>query len=166
MAKPVKYVDFGFASAREFWAEVVVPTCDRFKLEPTRANAIIASLHVWHLHEWIWHEQHPGVDTRGNSDYSDFKNALFRDCQELAWIRDVADAGKHRGLGRSVEVSEVVSKRRLIGSLNTAPLNTMPLNSAHAVTTPLLLMFENGNVCGFGDVLSRVVEYWRMKYFP
>jgi hypothetical protein len=73
IARPVKYVDFGFASAREFWAEVVVPACERFNLEPNRANAITASLHAWHVHDWIWHEQNPGVDTRNNCNYAKFK---------------------------------------------------------------------------------------------
>jgi hypothetical protein len=41
--KIVQYVDFGFTSAREFWVEVVLPTYECFKADPSRGKAIIAS---------------------------------------------------------------------------------------------------------------------------
>src|SRR5208337_846366 len=47
---------------REFWAELVVPAYERFKAEPNRASAIDVSVHAWHVHEWIWHDQNPGQD--------------------------------------------------------------------------------------------------------
>jgi hypothetical protein len=77
-----------------------------------------------------------------------YVNFGFSDCPELAWIRDVADAGKHCGLGRpTLEVREVV--------------NTWPLN-----TTPLTITLDDGRTHDFADVLSRVIEYWRTKHFP
>jgi hypothetical protein len=147
--KTVQYVDFGFTSAREYWAEVVLPAYECFKSDPCRGKAIIASFPAWHIQDWIWHERHPGEDTRNsNKDYTQFQENLFNDCLELTWIRDVADAGKHRGLGRStLEVREV---RR------TFPLNTTPLN----------IKLYNGTEHDFADVLSRVIEYWGTKYFP
>jgi hypothetical protein len=146
--RTVQYVDFGFTSAREFWSELVLPSHERFKADPSRANAMIASLVAWHVQDWIWHDQRPGEDTRNSKDYPLFQAKLFNDCPELAWIRDVADAGKHRGLGRpTLEVREVA--------------NTWPLN-----TTPSTIKLDDGTVHDLADVLSRVIEYWRTRYFP
>jgi hypothetical protein len=145
--KTVQYVNFGFTSAKEYWDEVLLPAYERFNAEPSRGNAIMASLPAWHIQDWIWHQQHPGTDTRNSKDYTQFHDKLFDDCPELAWIRDVADAGKHCGLGRpTLEVREAV--------------NTWPLN-----TTPLTITLNDGTTQDFADVLSRVVEYWRTTYF-
>jgi len=146
--RAVQYVDFGFTSAQEFWAEVVLPAYECFKAEPTRGKAIMACFPAWHIQDWIWHQQHPGEDTRNNNDYQLFQQHLFANCPELHWIRDVADAGKHRGLGRqAVEVREVKG--------------TWPLNA-----TPLTIKLTDQTEHDFADVLSRVIEYWQKNYFP
>lgn len=163
---PVLYIDFKFTSAKEFWAELVVPAYERFKAEPIRANAIDVSVHAWHVHEWIWHDHHPGEDTQNNSDYKTFQDDRVKNCPELEWIRDVADAGKHRGLGRkSVNVQQVASKTRFVGAFNTATYNTLPYNGTYSVQTPLVITLTDGSVHGFAEVLSRVIDYWRVQYF-
>jgi hypothetical protein len=145
--KTVQYVDFGFTSAREYWDEVALPAYEFFRANPGRGNAIIASFPAWHIHDWIWHEKHPGEDTSHNKDYIRFKDKLLDDCPELSWICDVANAGKHRGLGRSTpKVREVKSN--------------WPLN-----TTPLTIVLNDGTEDDFGDVLCRIIEYWRTEYF-
>jgi hypothetical protein len=160
-------VDFGFMCAREFWVEVVLSSYEQFRAEPNRANAITASGHAWHVHEWIWHEQHPGDETRDNDDYKNFRTRLFDDCPELAWIRDVADAGKHRGLGRRAEVQRVVSGSRFVSGIGTVALNTVTFNDSPRVTTPLAITLTDGSTHGFAEVLSRIIiDYWRAKYFP
>ena len=146
--RAVQYVDFGFTSAREFWTEVVLPAYERFQAEPTRGNAIMACFPAWHIQDWIWHQQHPGDDTHNNNDYQLFQQQLFANCPELQWIRDVADAGKHRGLGRqTVEVREVKG--------------AWPLNAA-----PLTVKLTDQTEHAFADVLSRVIQYWQQNYFP
>jgi hypothetical protein len=95
--KTVRYVNFGFRSAEDYWLEVLLPAYERFNAEPSRGNGIMVSFPAWHIQEWIWHEQHPGADIRNSKDYTQFNDKLFNDCPELAWIRDVADAGKHCG---------------------------------------------------------------------
>jgi hypothetical protein len=155
--KTVRYVDFGFRSAEEFWAEVVMSSYERFKAEPTRANALTASGHAWHVHEWIWHDQHPGEDTRHSADYKEFQNKLFSECPELAWIRDVADASKHRGLGRPAEVRRVTSGTRFaVGALGSAAYGE----------GLLIITLTDDSTRDFAEVLSLVINYWRAKYFP
>src|SRR6516225_9760322 len=85
--KRVQYVDFGFTSAQEFWDEVVLPAYECFKAEPSRGKAIMACFPAWHIQDWIWHDQHPGEDTRNSKDYQPFQEKLFLDCPELQWIR-------------------------------------------------------------------------------
>jgi len=144
----VLYVDFGFTSAREYWTEVAEPACHRFINDESRGNAIAAFLLLWPLHDWLWHEQHPGEDTRKSKGYDAFRQQLFASCPELAWLRDVADAGKHRGLGRAnVQVREVAK---------TWPRNTQPLT----------MVLDNGTEHNITDVLLRIVEYFRKAHFP
>jgi hypothetical protein len=146
-SRAVRYVDFGFTSAREFWDEVVLSAYECFKAEPTRGKAIMACFPAWHIQEWIWYEQHPGENTLGNNEYQQFQHQLFANCPELRWIRDVADAGKHRELGRrTVEVRAVEGTLRL-----NAPRLTMIL--------------DDDTRHDFADVLQRVIKFWRANHF-
>ena len=139
---------FRLYSAREYWTEVAEPACHRFINDESRGNAIAAFLLLWPLHDWLWHEQHPGEDTRKSKGYDAFRQQLFASCPELAWLRDVADAGKHRGLGRAnVQVREVAK---------TWPRNTQPLT----------MVLDNGTEHNITDVLLRIVEYFRKAHFP
>jgi hypothetical protein len=143
----VRYVDFGFTSAREYWAEVAEPAYNRFINDESRGNAIAAFLLLSPLPDWLWHDQHPGEDTR-NKDYEIFRQQLFANCPELSWLRDVADAGKHRGLGRSsLQVREVAK---------SWPRNTQPLT----------IVLDDGTEHNIADILARVVEYFRKTHFP
>jgi hypothetical protein len=148
LAKTVRYVDFGFTTAREYWTEVAEPAYQRFLNDETRGNAIAACLALWPLHDWLWHEQHPGQDThKSKKGYDQFRQQFFNNCPELAWLRGVADAGKHRGLGRSdVRVREVAK---------TWPRNTLPLK----------IMLDDGSEHNIVDVLRRVVGYFRRAHF-
>jgi len=165
--RTVRYVDFGITSARQFWDENVVHAYEKFQAQSNRANAICASFHAWHVHEWIWHEHHPGEDTRQNIDYKSFQTSCVNDCPELAWIRDVADAGKHRGLGRPAEVRRVASEIQLVGYAHgTRPHGVDPHGVGGIVTNPLSITLTDGSAHDFAEVLSRVMDYWRDNHFP
>jgi len=114
----VLYVDFGFTSAREYWMEVAEPAYQRFVNDETRANVLMACFALWPLQEWLWHEQHPGQDTENNKDFAAFRQQLFAACPELPWLRDAAEAGKHRGLGRGGARAQV----REVAKPNYQPL--------------------------------------------
>jgi len=84
------------------------------------------------------------AEQQGRQDVS---AAAFASCPELALVRDVADAGKHRGLGRAdVQVREVAK--------------TWPRN-----TRPLTIGLDNGTEHNITDVLLHVVEYFRKIHF-
>jgi hypothetical protein len=93
LAGAVRYIDFGLSSARDFWEEVVLPTFDDFDQNPRPRTAIVAAAMAWHIHNWIWHENHPGTETKGSQDYKNFVDGLVAGCQELGWLRDVGDGG-------------------------------------------------------------------------
>jgi hypothetical protein len=166
--KEVQYIDFGYDSAEQFWTEVVQPAYERFVSTPNRQHAMEASIPAWHVIEWIWHEQHPGVDTQHNDKYQNFQSEIVGDCPELDWVRDVADASKHCGLGRlkgaPEEILRVKRKARGSGPYNTCAYNTKPLNSSDFTVT-LTIFFKDGTERQFGDVLKIVIDYWKKKYF-
>ncbi len=163
--KAVQYVDFGFTSLQEFWAEIVVAAYEKFKTEPTRANAIFASVPAWHVHEWIWHAQDPGKNNR-DPQFKKFQENLIAACPELAWIRDVADAAKHQSLSRAnVKVRRAASGTRSVGPIGTFAVNELAINDGKLEVTPLAITLSDGSVHGFAEVLSRVIDYWRTQYF-
>jgi len=145
---PVPHVDFGFTSATEFWDEVVLRAHSRFLGHQSRQHAIEAAWAAWHLHEWIWNDMYPGGKASG-ADYTAFRDGLLAACPELAWMRDVTDAAKHRtGTGK------------LKGAVSGAP----GMEHAH-VGTPLRIHVD-GEDCDFADALERVIDWWRLHHFP
>jgi hypothetical protein len=158
----VLYVDFGYQSAREFWNENAIPAFQTFQDQRNRANAINAAIYAWQIHDWIWHEQHPGEDTYKNTTYKKFKKKLIKKCPELSVIRDVADAAKHRGLGRSdVRVKRIASQTYFI---------TNPAHGGRPATLttwnkPLQITLADHKILDFANTLSKVMDFWRTRFF-
>jgi hypothetical protein len=161
MALKIIAIDFGYTSARQFWSEVALPAYERFKAEPNRQNGIHASVPAWHVQEWIWCERHPGTETRNNPDFSKFRAQLICDCPELEWIRNVAEAAKHRNLGNPPpKVQRVASQTYII----RRQFQGRTLRKVWA--TPLTITLDDNSTKNFADVLSRVIDYWQVEYFP
>lgn len=155
-----KEIDFGYRSVDQYWTEVVVPSYEEFKSTPDRASAIKASIPAWHLLEWLWDEKQP------SQSLDDFRANILKECPELAWLRDVAEGGKHRRLNRSnVIVKRVLpSWVRNLGALNTFAFNTMPFGG-RAMAGPLSIELYDGTTHSFAEVLSHVMDYWQDNYF-
>ena len=144
----VTAVDFGFASANDFWSEVVLRAHSRFLGHESRQHAIEAAWAAWHLHEWLWQEMHPGAKASG-SDYNEFRDGLLDACPELACMRDVVDASKHRGLSRGA------------GAIETAEETKQGSVPGH-----VLRVHVEGTEQGFEDLLERVIDWWKTRHFP
>lgn len=140
----VTHVDFGFTSATEFWHEVVLRARSRFLGHESRQHAVEAASAAWHLHEWVWHDKHLGGRASG-ADYMAFRDGLLNACPELAWMRDVADAGKHQRLGRPEIKNDPGGSGRIAASLRIG--------------------VEDKNH-DFADALNRVIGWWRTHHFP
>jgi hypothetical protein len=101
----VTYIDMGLNSVEAYWNGLVVPNVRAYQTEPSPPSLFNAAQSVWHLHDWIWHDRNPGKDSSGPG-FRAYRSDLLSACPELGWLRDIADAGKHRGLGRLPEVRE------------------------------------------------------------
>jgi hypothetical protein len=156
-APSVTAVDFGFTSARQFWDEVVVRAHSRFLGHPSRQHAIEAAWAAWHVHDWVWRDRHAG--TKPADKYTAFRDGLLNACPELAWMRDVADAGKHRGLG-SAKTSTVARTRRYEGEVSFRPFGVDP---AHAGAS--LRIRANGKDHNFADALEQAIDWWKTHHF-
>jgi hypothetical protein len=114
----VTYIDMGLNSVDEYWQNIVVPGVQKFRDAATPSSVFHAAHSVWHLHDWVWHERNPGQNSRG-ATFDAYRSKLLADCPQLGWLRDVADAGKHRGLGRLPEVQgahpQVIGGASIIG---------------------------------------------------
>ncbi len=87
---PLKFIDLGLKSAKEFWRKIVLEDYQQFRKAPNARTAMASAGSCWHLHDWVWHELKPTMDK------ADFQNGIIKDCPQLGWVRDVADASKHR----------------------------------------------------------------------
>jgi len=95
----VTYIDMGLNSVEAYWKEIVDRDVRAFRTDPSTSPIFHAATGVWHLHDWVWHDRNPGQDSRGPA-FDAYRERLLTACPELGWLRDVADAGKHRRLGR------------------------------------------------------------------
>jgi hypothetical protein len=108
---------------------------------------------VWHLTDWVWHDKHRGQDSKG-PEFDAYRNRLLKKCPGLGWLRDVAEAGKHRGLGRkSLEVAGAEQHRPHLGALGQFGLGGGPVS--------YVLVLEDGSHQDFAEVLRKATDFWR-----
>lgn len=163
--RQVRYVDFGFTSAKEFWREVGMPAYGRFTATPNRQTAIDASTHAWHVNEWVWHDNNPGVDTQGNQTFVVIRDGLITACPELAWVRDIAEAGKHRGLGRPGKVQGVsIGTTQLVGADDSFLVDSEGRYLAGA--GDLEIELTDGTRHQAATVLATVIAFWEAHFGP
>src|SRR5258708_28288530 len=101
--KVVTYIDINLNSVEAYWGELVLPNAKQFQSEPSPRSLFNVASSVWHLSDWVWHDRNPGQDSRGTA-WIAFRDQILSHCPQLGWLGDIADAGKHRGLGRLPEV--------------------------------------------------------------
>jgi hypothetical protein len=169
--KTVIYLDKGISDAHAFWSSVVLPDVEDFKSTPSEVRL---GLHVawslWHLHDWLWHDHKPGVDTLHSPNYEKFKEELCGKCTELHWLRDLADAAKHRGLGRKdIGVKPIAEKlgRGGAGGLNVCGglgVGGIALGSGQPQRAITLVV--DGTVHWLEDVVDGAVVFWKSNHFP
>ena len=165
MAPIVRFIDFGYSTAREFWNDVTCPAFARFAATPTKQHAIESALSAWHVVDWLWH------DGQAERDKAGFQQRLIAACPELAWVRDVAEGGKHRGLHRtnvdvkSVErgVENVMWKNDAGEDITWVSASGQPMQ--WTTLGPLAIVLNDGTTRPLSDVLRVVIDYWRVNWF-
>jgi hypothetical protein len=157
-------IDLGLSSAEEYWTQVVLPDFDEFTKSQSARDAIHSVSSAWHLHEWVFREQHPAGT---KDDLRQFQEDVFKDCPELGWLRDYAETVKHFALGRrNIEVKKVSPDHPIS---RAHPIETEYFRSISFVVagkSPVTLLLNDGTTHQLCDVLRRVIEYWRTKWFP
>jgi hypothetical protein len=154
----LRYIDLGLNSAKQFWNEVVLPDYDQFTKSQTARDAVHVALSAWHLHDWLLCERQSSTKKR------DFQNELICACPELSWIRDYAEAAKHRGINRPGEVNKVEpdSQVESIHPISLGEFGSFSL--AIRGTSPVMMVLDDGTSHQFSDVLSRVIDFWRTQF--
>ena len=162
--KPVKYVDFGYRSASEFWHEVGLAAYRRFLSRPSRATAIEVALHAWHILEWVWHDENPGVSSR-DPRFAKFRDDVTQELPELVWLNDIADASKHRGLGRNTPAVVVQRLGSEMSGLVDASGSYLVDASGNWLASegPLQIELEGGNIQDVGEILAKAVDFLQSR---
>jgi hypothetical protein len=149
----VTYIDINLNSVEAYWGELVVPNAKQFQSEPSPRSLFNAATSVWHLHDWVWHDRNPGQDSHGSA-FNSYRANLLGDCPELGWLRDIADAGKHRGLGR---LPEVKGAEPMVGGGG----NMLMVGVGGGRVLKYFLVFNDGSKHPVDEVLRTAIEFWR-----
>jgi len=151
----VTYIDFGLNSVAELWDRLIVPGVRAFVQEPSARSAFEAALSLWHLHDWVWHERHPDEDNHGSRSNA-YRTWLLAACPELGWLRDVADADKHRGFGSNHTVGGAEPH-----SVSGTAQRLMGVSVGGRVA--YFLVMNDGSHHDLAAVLQAAVELWRIE---
>ena len=152
MPRQVTYIELRIDSVEGYWRELIVPNVEECVRGQTPRTVFNAAVALWHLIDWVWHEEHPDEDTRNNPIYDTYRKQLLSKCLELAWLGDIADAGKHRGLGRK-----------------TVSTGLLPLPDAEGGMAIFVMEHYNpmerdfGTAVNIREVLDTVIQFWRAK---
>jgi hypothetical protein len=148
----VSYIDIGLATVEEYWDALLLPDVKAFLSEPDRRSLFNAAATVWHLHDWVWHDRNHGQNSRGPA-FDAFRTDLLHACPELGWLRDVADASKHHGIGRVPAVEG--ASPQIVGT---------PIGLTIVLTREVVRFFlalNDGSKHDVDQVLRTAVAYWR-----
>jgi hypothetical protein len=109
-AMAAAFIDLGITSAAAFHCQVAEPNHNEFRRRPSTISALNAAWAYWHLYEWDFWDQHPSTLTgkQARPLLEKHGEQVIDECPELAVLRDMTDASKHRGLHRgNVKVTSV-----------------------------------------------------------
>jgi hypothetical protein len=157
-------VDLGIGSPYDFFFGVAAPNHREFERDPSSLlSALNAASSLWHTHEWYFWEHHRSASEADRAAY--IHDELLRDCPELGWLRDIAEAGKHRRLNRRkiVKVRAISRREEFSGTFGDAPFGTVPFGSGSRVELVV-------DVAGASHPLKRAMgaafRYWLGKVLP
>lgn len=151
--KVVTYIDINVDSIEAYWSEIIAPNVKQFQEEPSSRSLFNLVGSIWHLVDWVWHDQNPGKNSR--KEFESFRDELLVACPELNHFRDIAEAAKHRGLGRS-PIPKV--KRTEPHVAKGGNVKLLGADGGNIVT--FWIKFNDGFEQTVNEVLRRVIEFW------
>jgi hypothetical protein len=148
----VNYVDIGLNSVEEYWNHVVIPNFQAFRASPTPNSTYLAALSLWHIQDWVWHDQNPGLHAHGWA-FKKFRKELLKACPQLGWLQDIANAGKHHGLRYPTVVKSAAS--------DFMPKSNMTVGEMSGFMEMVTLKLDDGSKQDVGATLQKAVDFWR-----
>jgi hypothetical protein len=155
-------VDIGISTSYDYFFEVAWPNHVEFTRRPSPITALNAAWPYWHLHEWHFWEHNP---TAMAPDLKKFEPQVLRECPELGWLRDIAEAGKHFQLNRQNPPVKVksISTRHCGGGYGSGALGEGALGETVA---ELLVVDIGGATHDLRAVVGAAFRYWLGKLLP
>jgi hypothetical protein len=161
---PGALVDLGIASAFDFFREAAWPNHVAFGRQPSTIAALNAAWAYWHLHEWHFWDHHPFTLNRqvANRLLEESRRHTCNECPELAWLRDMAEAWKHRQLHQPGVRVRSISNHTMGGPIGTAPIATTPIGGS---VTKIVVDVE-GDTHDLEAVFQAALLYWLGTLLP
>jgi hypothetical protein len=161
------YVDIGIVSGKDYWDKLVVPSVEEFQTHRSVHTGMAAASSLWHVHEWIWYDQHPDINSWGSKDYKAFCAKIVRDCPELEWLQDLTNIGKHRGLTRPISSDvSIVKQSRMMGRGGAGGYGVNAPMVVGSGQPQFCLYLRDGSFHWLEDVCKRAFDYWKKEHFP
>ena len=157
------YIDVGISDAKDYWNNVVIPWTEEFQTHPSTHTGMALASSLWHIHEWIWYDKHPNVNTRASEDYRAFRKRIAAECPELTWLEDLTNTGKPRALAHPG--SAMVKQSEVAGRGGAGGYGVKAQMAYGSGKPQLCLHFQDGSVHWLGDVCKRAFEYWKEHDF-
>jgi hypothetical protein len=155
MEKPpkvkVKVFNYGVQSAQDYWVLVTRPDVEEFKRlrSPRTVAHVVQSLYgllQWHADE-----------------YGNVEDFYFQQCPELAWIKDIANSAKHRGLDRKREaVANMGLKQTGLLAYGVAGGYGMP-SGGYGSSEPVAIL-DDHTEHRLIDFIEKVEAFWQGKF--
>jgi hypothetical protein len=160
-------IDWAIPDAVSYFGTVVLPNIVMFDSSPTIQLAMNAVQSLWNLHEWYWHDLHPNQDPGDKchkATFAAFRVQLIKECPEISYIKDLAEAAKHCRLHRkSLPVKRVDPNGGGAGGWNM-PYGGYNVGAFTYSSGQPLVTFDDGSAPRtIGDIMKAVGEFWRRK---
>jgi hypothetical protein len=160
-------IDIGISDAKDYWNKIVIPALDEFQRRPSAQTGMASASSLWHIHEWVWYDKHPKVNTWGSKAYKAFCAKIFTECPELNWLHDVTNIGKHRALTRPSPLDVSVAKQSEIVGRDGAGGYGENAHMAYGSGKPQLRLYlQDGSAPWLEEVCKRAFDWWGTHHFP
>jgi hypothetical protein len=161
------HIEIGISDAKDYWSKIVIPAWNEFQKHPSAQTGMASASSLWHIHEWVWYDKYPEVNTWHSDDYKDFCAKIITECPELDWLHVVTNIGKHRALTLPTSSDFSVTKQSEARGRGGAGGYGVAAPMAYGSGKPQLrLHLRGGSAPWLEEVCERAVSWWKARYFP
>jgi hypothetical protein len=147
----VKVFNYGAYSAGDYWILVTKPDIEAFRELRSPRTAIHVVQSLWGQLEWYAQEQ----GTKPKS--------YFQECPALAWIKDIADSAKHRGLDNDQrQVKHMGFQNTGAFAYGVAGGYDVPMGG-YASIEPIVIL-DDDSERKLLDLLPELEAFWQVRF--